>query len=145
MDAAELDSIMQGRTMFATNHVPRKVTPGKLKADWSRTTDETYLFLSLWIGIRKGIDQQIILPIFLGLFGIYLVAYDSYPLTEAQSEGTISRYQNICHTLCCLQAAWIDRMLSRPILSTKETGAAVSMLLHHIGRVEDSKKGREMV
>lgn len=46
---------------------------------------------SFWIGLHKDIDQRISLPIFIGLFGIYLVARDSYPLAEA--EGSISRYQ----------------------------------------------------
>lgn len=101
MDAAELDSIMQGRTMLATNQVPGNVTPGKLKADWSRRQVKDSS-VSLWIGNHKGMHQRIILPIFLGLFGIYLVAYDSYHLTEAQSEGTISRYQTPRSVTVCV-------------------------------------------
>lgn len=35
-------------------------------------------------------DHWIISAIFLGMFGIYLVPYDSYPLAEAEAEAEVT-------------------------------------------------------
>lgn len=58
--------------------------------------------VALGIGLRKGIDQRIISPIFVGLFGIYLVPYDTCPLAEAEEEGNISRFQTHKSVTVCV-------------------------------------------
>lgn len=69
--------------------VPRHVTPRELKqAGAERQVNHSSL--SLWIGPHKCMDHWIIWPIFLGMFGIYLVPSDSYPLAEAEAEAEVT-------------------------------------------------------
>lgn len=65
------------------------MTPRELKQAGAER-QVNHASLSLWIGLHEGMDHWIISPIFLGMFGIYLVPYDSYPLAEAEAEAEVT-------------------------------------------------------